>query len=74
VASVKNTADLGAIIRARRKEKKLTQKQLASLCGTSERFIVELEQGERAANVAKVLTVCNRLALDVAITARDAAT
>lgn len=72
--TVKNTSDLGAVVRARRKEKKLTQKDLASLCGTSERFIVELEQGNRAASVAKVFTVCNRLALDVVISVREIST
>lgn len=72
MATVKNTVELGAVIRARRKEKNLTQTELAALCGTSLRFISELERGHRVASVAKVLTVCSRLALDVVITARDA--
>ena len=68
---VRNTKDLGAAIRARRKAKGLTQTELAALCGTSLRFITELERGERAASIAKVFTVCSRLALDISIGVRE---
>ena len=70
--AVKNAKELGAVIRARRKEKRLTQAELAALCGTSLRFITELERGERtAASISKVLTVCSRLALDVSVAPRE---
>jgi transcriptional regulator with XRE-family HTH domain len=71
VAAVRNPAELGALIRARRLEKDLTQTELAELCGVSLRFITELERGVREAGVSKVLRVCARLALDVTVTPRE---
>ena len=69
---VRNAKDLGSLVRARRKEKGLTQPELAALAGTSLRFITELERGLRtAASISKVLTVCSRLALDVTVSPRE---
>ena len=70
--ALRNVSDLGAAVRARRKAKGLTQSELAGLCGTSLRFITELERGARsAASISKVITVCHRLALDLVVTARE---
>ena len=40
------TTQLGAVIRTRRKQLKITQKELAMTCGTGLRFIVDLEKGK----------------------------
>lgn len=68
---IRNTKDLGAAISARRKQKGLTQTDLAELTGTSLRLVSELERGVRAANVAKVLLICARLGLDLEVTPRE---
>ena len=72
MALVRSARELGEVVRARRKEKGLTQTQVAELTGTSLRFVTELERGLRTqASLSKVLTVCNRLALDVVVQARE---
>lgn len=46
---------IGATIRKLRKEKKLTQAQLSSVCGVDRKFLSSIERGER--NVS-LLTLC----------------
>lgn len=65
-------AELGALLRARRKEKHLTQTELAGLCGVSVRFVSEVERGRATAGIGLVLRLCARLALDVSVTPREA--
>lgn len=65
-------AELGALLRARRKEKGLTQTDLAGLCGVSVRFVSEVERGRPTAGIGLVLRLCARLALDVSVTPREA--
>ncbi|GHU13522.1 hypothetical protein FACS189449_08970 [Alphaproteobacteria bacterium] len=43
---IRTVKDLGIIIRNRRKEMKLSQVELAGLCGVGNRFIVDLEAGK----------------------------
>lgn len=54
---------LGAAIRARRKELKVTQKDLAMTCGTGLRFIIDLERGKPTCQVGKILQVLQALGL-----------
>ncbi len=68
---VEGTSELGAFIRARRKEQRLTQSQLAAVTGTSLRFISEVERGRATAGVGLVLHVLRRLAVDVLVEPRE---
>lgn len=71
---VANTVELGTAIRARRRQRGLTQAELAGLCGVSVRFVSEVERGRPTAGVALVLRLCARLGLDVQLVARDEGT
>jgi y4mF family transcriptional regulator len=68
---VRTAAELGAMLRTRRKAKGLTQVELADLAGVSQRFISELERGRESTGLALVLRVCSRLALDVFVDVRE---
>jgi HTH-type transcriptional regulator/antitoxin HipB len=59
---------LGAAIRARRKQLKVTQKDLAMTCGTGLRFIIDLEKGKPTCQIGKVLQVFQALGLKLRIT------
>ncbi|WP_349370438.1 helix-turn-helix transcriptional regulator [Salinarimonas sp.] len=56
-------ADLGALVRARRKALGLTQADLAARCGTGERFIVELEAGKSTVQLGKALLAAREVGL-----------
>ena len=43
--SIRNSEDLGKIVRETRKAQKLSQEYLAGMAGTGRRFIVDLEKG-----------------------------
>jgi HTH-type transcriptional regulator / antitoxin HipB len=59
---------LGAAIRARRRQLKVTQKDLAMTCGTGLRFIIDLEKGKPTCQIGKVLQVFQALGLELLIT------
>ena len=59
---------LGAIIRARRKQLRVTQKDLALTCGTGLRFIIDLEKGKPTCQIGKMLQVIQALGLKLQIT------
>lgn len=59
---------LGAAIRLRRKQLKVTQKDLAMTCGTGLRFIIDLEKGKPTCQIGKVLQVFQALGLELRIT------
>lgn len=58
---------LGATIRARRKQLKVTQKDLALTCGTGLRFIIDLEKGKPTCQIGKILQVVRALGLQLQI-------
>ena len=60
---IKSTEQLGIAIQARRKQLKLTQKELAMTCGTGLRFIVDLEKGKSSCQIGKALQVLHALGL-----------
>ena len=60
---IKSTEQLGAEVRARRKQLKVTQKELAMTCGTGLRFIVDLEKGKPTCQIGKTLQVLQTLGL-----------
>jgi HTH-type transcriptional regulator/antitoxin HipB len=55
-------------VRATRKAQGLRQPDLAGACGTSVRFVVELERGKTTAQVGKVLRVLQMLGLRLDVT------
>ncbi|MFI5378950.1 MAG: helix-turn-helix domain-containing protein [Tepidisphaerales bacterium] len=50
-------------IRTRRKQLKITQRELAMTCGTGLRFIVDLERGKPTCQIGKILDVLRSLGL-----------
>lgn len=68
--SVDNASDLGAAIRARRKDVGLTQGELADAAGTSLRFVSEVERGKATARLSGVLRLIAELGMDLKIAVR----
>jgi transcriptional regulator with XRE-family HTH domain len=60
---ISSVAELGAIIRAVRKECGLTQRDAAALCNVSSPFLNGLERGKPTAQIGKVLSVCSRFGI-----------
>ena len=58
---MKTTEQIGTAIRMRRKQLKITQKELAMTCGTGLRFIVDLEAGKPTLRLEHVLRVVDSL-------------
>ena len=65
--TTKNPEQLGASIRARRRQLKVTQKDLAMTCGTGLRFIIDLEKGKPTCQIGKILQVLHALGLELQI-------
>jgi HTH-type transcriptional regulator / antitoxin HipB len=61
--NIQNPMQLGAAIRQRRRQLKVTQKDLAMTCGTGLRFIIDLEKGKPTCQVGKALKVLQALGL-----------
>ena len=70
--NIRNPKQLGAAIRARRKQLKVTQKDLAMTCGTGLRFIVDLEKGKPTCQIGKTLQVVQALGLELRMFTRAA--
>ena len=66
-----DTIALGKIIRARRKEKKMTLKDLSLHCNVGERFLSELERGKPTIELGKTLKVLARLNIELLIQPTD---
>ena len=63
-----NPEQLGAAIRTRRRQLKVTQKDLAMTCGTGLRFIIDLEKGKPTCQIGKILQILQALGLKFQIT------
>lgn len=61
MASIRSPQQLGAALRAARKQLHLTQPQLALAAGVGVRFIVELEAGKPTVRLENVLRVIDAL-------------
>jgi y4mF family transcriptional regulator len=61
--NIKTTDQIGMAVRTRRKQLKITQKELAMTCGTGLRFIVDLEKGKPTCQIGKTLQVLQALGL-----------
>jgi y4mF family transcriptional regulator len=58
---VRTPADLGAVIRDRRKQLKLDQAALAKRIGVSRQWVIEMERGHARAELALVLRALDAL-------------
>lgn len=70
LARIDSPDALGAAIRARRRELKLTQEQVAGIARTGPRFVGDLESGKPTVRLAEVFRVLGALGLDVSIEGR----
>lgn len=52
---IEDTKDFGDLVRSRRRALGLTQRQLAMVINTGERFIVDLEAGKPTCQIGKAL-------------------
>lgn len=64
---INNIAELGKLIREKRKEQGLTQKDLALTVGIGVRLLVELEKGTRGVKIDTVVKICHLLGLKIDI-------
>ncbi|WP_437773677.1 helix-turn-helix domain-containing protein [Arthrobacter sp. KNU40] len=67
-ASIDTPAAAGAIIRARRQERGLSQQSLAQASGVSRKFLVDLEAGHERAELGKTMAVLHALGLNLTAT------
>jgi len=65
MSAIKSCQDLGLLILNARKSQNLTQKELAALCGTGQRLIVDLEKGKPTCAIDKALTVARTLGINL---------
>ncbi len=65
--NIETPIQLGEAVRSRRKRLKITQKELALVCGTGLRFIVDLEKGKPTCHIGKIMQVIQALGLNVTI-------
>jgi y4mF family transcriptional regulator len=65
--NTKSPQQLGAAIRARRRQLNVTQKDLAMTCGTGLRFIIDLEKGKPTCQIGKILQVLQALGLKLQV-------
>jgi y4mF family transcriptional regulator len=63
--SIVKPSDLGALLKAVRKSKGLTQQEFADLSNVGRRFVVECEAGKPRLEFAKVLQVAAAAGIDI---------
>lgn len=73
MTSIRSAQQLGAALRAARKQLGLTQPQLALAAGVGVRFIVDLEAGKATVQLQQVLRVIDALGGELAIDGLPAA-
>ena len=62
---LKSAADLGALVREKRKALGWTQTDLAGRCGTGDRFIIDLEKGKATCQLGKALVVAREVGINI---------
>lgn len=65
-----DTTDLPAMVRARRRELQLGQRDLADLAGVSERFVRAVEAGKATVQLDRLRALLDALGLELRITLR----
>ena len=59
--------DVGTVVRAARRQRSMTQRDLALIAGTGERFVVDLEAGKETAHLGRTLAIIAALGLEITI-------
>lgn len=67
---IRNAADFGQAVRARRKELGYTQRYVAELTGISASFISDLENGKPSAELGRAIDLANILGMNVLLSPR----
>jgi len=67
---IRSTQELGKLVRAHRKQRKLTLATISGLGNLSTRFLSEFERGKETAELGKVLKALRTLGLEVTIQPR----
>ena len=67
---IQSAEELGKLVRAHRKQRKLTLSTISGLGNLSTRFLSEFERGKETAELGKVLKALRTLGLDVVIQPR----
>lgn len=62
---IKSSSDFGALVRSKRKGLGWTQAELATRCGTGERFIVDLEGGKPTCHLEKSLIAARVVGIEL---------
>ena len=65
--AVRSAEDLGKLVRAHRKQRKLTLETTSGLGNLSTRFLSEFERGKETAELGKVLQALRTLGLEVVV-------
>ena len=63
--AIRSAEDLGKLVRAHRKQRKLTLETISGLGNLSTRFLSEFERGKETAELGKVLKALRTLGLEV---------
>ena len=58
-------AEFGELIRAKRKQKRLTQEELSELAGITDVYLRDLERGSYTATWVICLRICSALDIDI---------
>ncbi len=69
-SAVRSAEDLGKLVRAHRKQRKLTLETISGLGNLSTRFLSEFERGKETAELGKVLQALRTLGLEVVVQPR----
>lgn len=67
---VRNTAELGTLMRVHRKSRAIALEKIAGLSNLGIRFLSEIERGKETAEIGKVLKALQTLGLEVLIQPR----
>ena len=70
MTAIHSTADIGSLIRARRRELGYTQMELADRVGVGITYLSNLENGKETAEIGKALHVLKMLGLDLYVEVR----
>ncbi len=68
--TINSPADIGKIVRKRRKADGLSLADAAAMCNVGYRFLSDLENGKPTAHIGKVLQVLSSLGLKIAVRPR----
>ncbi|SHJ62400.1 Helix-turn-helix domain-containing protein [Malonomonas rubra DSM 5091] len=68
---IKDTFEIGRILRKKRKSQGLTLEQVSQHCGLSIRFISEVERGKATAEIGKVLFLLHTVGVDLYASTRE---